>query len=239
MFSEAFQGLQQNLRTLLLYAGSITLCQSGRLLVELLYLVPVKETLDPRYLNAYTFSATILTALVLAAIQSVCFARFGEKIDRPFWKISGDWEAIKRFYKLWFLLDLGILTLMSIPTAILDQTGDEELAAMLQVLTLGIAVLALPFGSAVMFYGKFAREEVKAAIHTLASQFPRVIVIMALNYCVAIVLSSILAAETMTPWLSPLVFIVDAYVDCLIFCCIWYLCIAHRDEDTEDIDFDF
>ena len=221
MFAEAFHGLQQNLRTLLLYVGLIASYHSGLLLAYYKFIEPVEDTLDPRYLNAYTFGTTILTAFLLAIVQSIFFARFGRKIDRPFWKISGDWEAIKRFFKLWFLLNLGIRALLSIPTAVLARTGNEELAAMLLVFTLGIAVLAVPFGSAVMFYGKLAQDEVKAAIHTLADQFLRLVVLMILAYCVAIVLSSILAAETMNPWLSPLVFIVDAYIDCLVFCCVW------------------
>jgi hypothetical protein len=239
MFAEAFRGLQQNLRTLALYVALIVSLHSGLLIANLEFIEPVKETLDPLHLNLYKFSTTILTALCWACIQSICYARFGHNIDRPFWKVDGDWEALRRFFKLWFLLDLGALTLFSVPDALLSATGDETLALAFFYFALAVAILAAPFGTAVMFNGKFGREEVKAAATTLVNQLPRVFVIMILTYCVAMLLSQLLIAETMTPWLSPLVYIVDAYFDCLIFCCIWHLCMVDRDEDTEDIDFDF
>jgi hypothetical protein len=239
MFAEAFHGLQHNLRTLLLYVGLATAYQSAFLFGEHTFILPIEETLDPVYLDAYAFSTTLLHALCWAALQSICFARLGRKIDQPLWKISGDWESLKRFFKLWFLLDLGALTLMSVAFNVGSGMDDKSAAMMLIMLALGAVVTVAPFGIAVMFHGRFGPEEVKAALSTLGAQLPRAAVVVLMAFFVSMFLIDIQATENFAIGLRPLLYIVDAYVDCLIFCCIWYLCMLNRDEDTEDIDFDF
>jgi hypothetical protein len=239
MFAEAFHGLQQNLRTLVLYIGLATAYQSAFLFGHHTLILPIEETLDPVYLNVYAFSTTILHALCWAVLQSICFARLGRKIDQPFWKISGDWESLKRFFKLWFLLDLGALTLLSVAEKLASGMDDESLAKMTICFALGAAVTAAPFGIAVMFHGRFGQEEVRAALSTLVAQLPRAALVVLMAFFVAMFLIDIRFSENFAIGLAPLLYIVDAYVDCLIFCCIWYLCMLNRDEDTEDIDFDF
>ena len=236
MLSEAVRALQRNYSALLIY-GAITVgFHVARLLCDYLVVLPVEDSLDPRWLSAYRFSADVVAMITLAVAQAVAFARIGRDMDRPMWKIEHDGEAIRRFFQFWLVVDLAILALIRVP----ELLPDDKMAIQLFVyFYIGASSIAVPFGGAVMFTGRAGAAEIRQAANMLADRLPQTAGLVAIGCVYNFVFFVMLISEDFPPWATPLIPMIDAYLSCLFFALTWLICIQHRDEDTHDTDFDF
>lgn len=237
MVSEAFAAVQRNYRALILYLVATIGITSITLAIDTLIIDPRRDTLDVVYLRTFDFSADIVTAVVFALAQAIVFSKMGAEIDRPLWKISGVSESIRKFFSLWFILMLVNIALARF-TERADESGYPAVAYVLSSCWLVWLVIVVPLGSAIMFYGRPGLKEIRMAQETFARQFPRTLVVF-LMALVIIVLFQALLSYDFPKWTRPFLGMIDGYGDCLLFSCTWILCMLHRDDDGDDIDFDF
>lgn len=239
MIKEAFAAVQRNRRSLLLYVAIIFGLHSVKLLCDYFLGQVAEAEIPPTVEHAYAFVSDIVAAAVYAVAQCTAFARIGREMDRPFWKIEGDGEALRRFFKLWFLLDLAGILLLRIVDGYASELDGESISVVLFFFWIIIAVLLVPFGASVMFYGQVGKEEVLRAATTLIDQLPRTMLVLLMGYVIASIVIGIQMAGILPPWATPSLAILDGFGDCLIFCAVWLICIYHRDEDAEGPDLDF
>lgn len=239
MINEAFIAVQRNRAPLLAYMAVGVGVYATRLLGD--YVAFDTFEAEPRALwfQAYRFLSELATAAVYAAAQSIVFARIGAEMDRPLWKISGDMDSLRRFFKLWFLLDLSSVLLYRLADEFAKAIGNDSSAVTLLLLWIMTVVLFVPFGACVMFYGHVRKEEIGQAVNTLADQFPRFLAILLMGYIITSLVLGIQTARILPVWALPSLALLDSFGECLVFSATWLLCIDHRDEDTEGPDLDF
>ena len=235
MLKEGFSALQRNYKPLLMYLAVTVSYFTLKLAVEYF----LKDQLDAEaaenFARWYFFGSGVLTAGVYAFAQSAAFSLLGEELDRPFWKIHGVWEGVKRFFGLWMLLDLLNLTSLIFVSVL---PADEASLGMLQFLWLGGSSCIVPFGATVMFYGKVGKEEITEAFTTISRQIPSYFIMVMVTLGTASLVLSI-EAIGIPIWIKPALPIVDGYVDCLIFACVWHVCRIQRETQDDIDDFDF
>ncbi len=237
MVSEAFASVQRNYRALILYLVATIGITSLTLAFDTLIIDPRRDTLDVVYLRTYDFLADIVTAVVYALTQAIVFSMMGAEIDRPLWKVSGVRESVRKFFSLWLILMLVNIALGRF-TERADESGYPAVAYVLSSCWLVWLVIVVPLGSAIMFYGRAGLQEIRLAQNTFARQFPRTLVVFFIALAIIVLFQTVLSYD-LPKWTRPFLGMIDGYGDCLLFSCTWILCMLHRDEDGEDIDFDF
>jgi len=182
-----------------------------------------------------SFGSDLALSAAVAALQSVFFAHFAQILDRPLWKIEAGWDSLRRFFPLWFLLNLLILVSFS-------SAARPALAGMLCVFFL-FRVAAIPMGACVMFGGSLDWNRLGELLAPLVRQ-------PAQAGAVFFVSMGCLVAELMTMvlmdsyglanqfWPIALMVLVVTPLECLTFCAAFLLCRYDRDTGPP-IDYDF
>ena len=235
----ALQALQRNYAPLLLYIGVVCAVYSARLALDTLVIAPNSENLAENFTQIYSIAIDILAVAIVAMAQTIAFSRIGREIDKPMWRVEGDRDAIGLFYKLWLLLGLMNITAVRFLDIAVAGTDEAAVQFTLAILWLTGAVLIVPFGAAVMFYGRVGRQEVGEAVSTMFRQFPYTFLIALVGIFAAMFLITL--QPDLPLWARPALAIAHGYVDCLLFAAMWLVCIYHRDEyvHPDDDDFDF
>lgn len=196
-----------------------------------------KETLSPIIEHGYPFASDVLIAAGYAFAMCIVFGRIGREIDRPFWKIDSDWEVLRRFFNLWFILVLISILVIGLVGQFLE-ASTEEGQILFFIWLFGNSFL-IQFGGAIMFYGHCRKEEIAQAMSTLMHQLPLTLLAALVSFFFNILVINILAEQILPKWGTPAVDIIDGYGTCVVFAFTWLICMRHRDDESEDEDFDF
>lgn len=232
---DAFDAIQRNYLALAIYAGSLVAFSVIMMLLRDFVVYPVD---DAEPIPLYDLSSLVVTAVIYALIQSVAFGRLGREMDRPFWKIETDGEAIRRFFTLWFILDLANFAAIHLISTLVERQGALSSAVSLVYLWMVAAACIVPVGAAIMFHGRAGPQELGAALGTLVGEFPRALLIVIMALMILVLVLGL--QESIPDWAMPMLVIVDAYADFFIFASTWLLCMNHRDrEEDNDTDFEF
>jgi hypothetical protein len=239
LLNEAFRAVQRNIGALLFYICFTGGMSVARLLTDTWFESLDKETISPLLETGYPLLTEILLAAGYALALSVVFARMGREIDQPFWKVDSDWEALRRFFNLWFILVLLNILLANQANQLAADGGTQSEGVALYLFSLLLNSLLIQIGGAIMFYGHVQKEEIGQAFTTLLHQFPRVLLAALVSFFFTILVLSIMSDEILPKWATPTLQIIDGYGTCLVFAFTWLICMRHRDEESEDEDFDF
>ena len=235
MIRDGLDALQRNWRSLLLYLGIVLPLHIANIAANHFFAAP-DAGVDPFIVDLYQFVSDIVVAIGYAVAQTLVFARMGAEIDRPHWKYDGTVDSFRRFFTMWFILDLGSISLGNLMLRFgAEAGGGTQITA--TVTWIMIAGLVVPFGACVMFFGRVGKQELNESVNTLVAQFGSLIGVLFLSWAVSFFIHGTLMGAPL--WSYPLLTIVDGYTDCLVFSCIWLICIYHRDEEPDDQDFDF
>lgn len=237
---EAVAAVQRNLGALGLYmvvvVGAHLLLSGASTLLGVSNLTPGEIPSGPA--QAYLILAPVAVALAVSAAQAVVFARIGREIDKPLWKVRDDREALRRFFRLWVVLNL--LAAGAEVTLVFGMFRENE-----SMLGLGLSfsfllhLVLVPVGACMMFPGTVNWQEFGRNLAPLATSFPRALLLILLNFFGFLLIFQ--AAPVEVPWLRwvalVLIAIILAYLDCVVFAGTWILCIEHRNADDTDLDF--
>lgn len=246
LFSAAWNDLREHYTLAAAYVGAHVLMVClfrGALAVAAPHIPNVNP---PLWVPALDMGRQFVLAAGVGLLQAVVFARLGKSIDRPLWKCRDDREAVRRFFLLWFILNLGMIALEQLHANALDWRAAEP-AMLLEILYFFAFVLVLPIGICVMYSGRLEWTALPETLRPLGRQLPltlRVMALMALQLALQIALQKAFAGQfkDRSAILIPALTIAPAaFLDCLAFCAMWRVCMIHRqsgDEDTGDF-FDF
>lgn len=237
LLKDAFRAVQRNLGSLLLYIFFGAAMSFARILSNKWFEALDKETLSPLIENGFPIISKIIIAAGYALLLCVVFARIGREIDRPFWKVESDREAIRRFFSLWFILLLiSILCGDLIGQLITDSPKDGQILSL--VWLFGNSFL-IQVGGAIMFYGHCRKEEIAQAMSTLLHQLPLTLLAALVSFFFNSLVIEIMRAGILPDLVTPVLDIIEGYGFCVVFAFTWLICMRHRDEESEDEDFDF
>lgn len=237
IFRAAFQGLQRNAGVLLFYLGVNVATYSARMLIGSLVIGPRQEELSENAVLLYFLLSEIVTVAIIAFAQTIAFSRMGREIDRPMWRIADDREAMRRFYQMWVLLGLANVVFMQSQALITTNSSDPSTLLTLAFMTMAVSVLLLLFGTSVMFYGRFAKDEVLEAISTLMHQFPRTLLLTVIGLFFMMFFVSL--QLEVPDWARVILAVAGAYIECFLFVCMWLICMYDRDDVSRPDDSDF
>ncbi len=189
--------------------------------------------------KTYMFGLDLFIASATAASQCLAFAMLGKAIDRPVWRIGGPGEAMRRFFTLWFGLNLVEVAIVRVQTAAYDIWGPGGPGTFLWGLVFATAVVSVPFGAAVMFHGKLVWSELSEALQPIFRFGTQVTALCVATFAILMALLSMQGTALETPWIQPGLRIIFALWECVVFTGVWLLCITNRESPVEDDDFDF
>ena len=180
----------------------------------------------------------LLTALGATVASVTAFSRIGREIDRPLWKVADDREAFKRFFLLWFLISLSVLTVLSLLGKVDD---DGPWAAPLMFGFFVMFLLAVPAGTCIMFSGHFAWSDLPHALAPLAYQLSKAMAVVFVNFLAFVGWLGLMnfliehPALRAAPWFLLLLEVPFGIVDCFVCAGVWLICTVHR-RDMEEQD---
>ena len=189
--------------------------------------------------KTYMFGIDLFIAAATAASQCLAFATLGKAIDRPVWRIDGPIEAMRRFYTLWFGLNLVEVAIVRTQIAANSIWGPGGPGTLLTGLIFATSIVIIPFGAAVMFHGKLVWSELSEAMQPIFRFGAQILALCIATFVVLVLLLSMRDAADAAPWIQPGLRIIYAMWECVVFTGVWLLCITNRESPVEDDDFDF
>lgn len=240
----AIAAVQRNAVALLVYAAGVLAIQILGLAAEYVLLggwsLP-QETMSSR-MRAMELAITLVQAPLSAAVTAIAFARIGKDMDRPLWRSAGDQDALRRFFQLWLVLILISMALGHGASA--AHSRESSLVVPLLLVYLVFSVLTVPIGACMMFPGTVQWRELGRNLAPLGYQFPRTLLLCFLTFLQVVLVQKVFEVrmdpEAGNRWLmlTPVVTVIGAYIDCLVFAGTWLMCIEHRNTDRDN-DFEF
>lgn len=239
MVADALEAVQRNLKAFILYA-SITAAFTLAVILSQRFVLDGQEgAMAGAYSSIYAIVLDILNAGITALAQCLAFSRIGRDMDKPIWKVDGDLEVLRRFYVLWFLINLALLAGLSLISLAQTSTSDASLVFSMFLVWLLMAAFTVPLGASIMFCQKAGREEFVRASNTLADQARRTFPLILFAFCIYFVIYTLAGSGPLPSWARLFLVIVECYANCAIFAGTWIICMTHRDEDSDFSDFDF
>jgi len=243
---DAVRALHENIRSVLLYMGLVAVLNGAQTLVEKLVFAPIADSTPDSRMGLYLMGSRVLLVAGAAFADTVFLSRIGREVDKPYWRIPDDREAIRRFYRFWLLLGLANLTYGLVTERISGGDAEHPGVFFLFLSYIVWIVLLHAFGTTVMFFGKVARDEINEAFGVLSRHAPLVIGLCLFGVFAAILLQGAYGAIRMGGLSTPaevlattLLAAADGYVSCLIFAYMWLVCRYDRDDfQRENEDFD-
>lgn len=227
-----FRAVQENLRSLAVYAALALAISVGLILVR--YVVgdvAFEDVLSPASLGMQA-----LVAFVGAVAQTVAFTWMGQHLGRPLWKMSLQ-EGFQHFFGLWLFIQTLESALWVVCSAVAQSSSDDTLAVSLLLAFMPIFVSTTPVGATIMYQGRVTGSHLRHGAHILVDLLPQTLVI-ALFSGAALFLLLILSASTIE-WARPLVSVVAVYIDVAVFAAVWSLCSYHEHASGDEDDLDF
>lgn len=228
---EGFRAVQENVRSLAIYALIVVVFISTALVAGQL----VDEDVREAPLSLFSLTLQAIGVLVEATAQTIAFTWMGQRLGRPLWKLSLR-EGVHEFFGLWLVLQTIVGGLWLSCFTVASATGDYDLGFGLLLACTPVLVLTIPVGACVMHQGRVSSHAVRSAFHTLAEAFPQTLALL-LFQGVVFFFVLILQARTVD-WAAPLVGIIDVYFNVVVFGAAWTLCVHHEQSfDDDDLDF--
>ncbi|HOV32915.1 MAG TPA: hypothetical protein PLX23_06090 [Candidatus Hydrogenedens sp.] len=186
-------------------------------------------------------SKEIILCGILGALQAIIFSRLGVILDSSVWRCRDDREALRRFFLLWFGINVALITLNRVSTIFADK-GYSDLVYLIEGLSLFANIVYLPLTACWMYSGEKLTEDdsffrVFRPITRQFSETVRMWVIIIISILISIFILELPIFEepsVLTAILKTLIIIPLAGIDILVFCWTWLLCIQGRIQGLDD-----
>ncbi len=238
ILSQAVAAVQRNLRALAIYLViAVGVSAAGTACNHLVRADPSQNPYGDPFLLTYELVFQVVLVVSAAVAQTISFARMAAEIERPLWKISGDREALGRFFMLWFVLN-GCVALLFELAMWASYASEQGQPGSLLFLLYGFAfTVYIPIGVAVMFTGRVAWRQLGNDLGPLLRQFPWFLLVLGINLFLFFFYFGLFVQTEAQPWLHPAITAISVYFDCVIFAAVWLICRYDRDNPQEtDLD---
>lgn len=183
-----------------------------------------------------TLTACQLVAIaVAAAAQVIAFSEFAARIDRPLWKVRGWKDPLRRFFSLWFLLQLGAILMFKALDKIAAVSANEDLNLALFLQALLYVALIVPLGVCLMFAGRpFAWKSLVPLVNRPGAA--AAIIVFSFFVTAWLQISLLSQGKDAPFYVTPLIDLLSACFDFIIFAAMWALCMFDRQHGPPDYD---
>lgn len=241
--SEAFRDLQRCGPALFRYVVAVllTLCSYHCISWTIDIWLPAADA--PGIKNLATLCATLYFASLISAVQAVYLSILGAAIDKPLWKYKGAKDALQRFFILWLLINLFLITLVDIQSRLMASDIQDTAMSLEPVILVG-HVLALPVGACIMHWGAFHWHELGESLRPFTRLFSLMLIPMLIGFVqYSLINVRSMAATDNMAFNIPFFILTDiplVLIEAYIFTLVWRICMHHRSlpPETED-PFDF
>lgn len=200
-----------------------------------LYVLMLAETV-PAAASLVRMGLMLYLAAAMSAAQAVFFAALGAALARPIWKYGGYRDALKRFYVLWLIINLALVTLIDIRAHLLS-IGENEVAGMLEIFLLIAHLASLPVGASIMFWGALNWSELPSALKPLARFFQLLMLPLGIAFLQYVLISlRAFLPYGERPWMLLLHTLSDiplVSMDVLLFALVWRICLLDKTTPRE------
>jgi hypothetical protein len=201
------------------------------------------QTDPPHWAAVYRLVMAIVFAAVISAGEAVFFARLGREIDKPLWKCPSDYDALRRFFAPWFILNLLGVTLQHLEGNA-AASGNEALYSLLSLIYMALFLLTIPIGACVMYHGALNWEEFGEIIKPIYRQ-PRpvliALMILLAEYMLYLMMLLLISRYAALRIAAPGFDMLLAGFDVFAFAVMWRVCMLHRDtryyDESDPFDF--
>ncbi|HOK09147.1 MAG TPA: hypothetical protein PLT82_07265 [Candidatus Hydrogenedens sp.] len=196
---------------------------------------------DSLILSVIDIIKEIILCAILAIIQSIIFSRLGVLLDFPVWRCKSDLEALRRFFLLWFGVNIALITITRVSVVLVDY-GYSNLADLFSVLGIIANIIYLPLSICWMYSGEKLSEDdpMTRPFRAITRQFGETVgmwVIIAMSLFTSLFVLSLPVFEEqtiLTALLKTVIIIPLAAVDIIVFCWTWLLCIQCRMQGLDE-----
>ncbi len=201
-----------------------------------------EDSIIPASISSLLFAINdILLCAGIGAVQAVCFARLGAKLDAPIWRCREDIEALKRFFLLWFAVNIAIVTITNL-AGTFGEYGYSDLSNFFALISIFASFVYMPITICWMHSGEKAleEEEIFRAFRPLTRQLGESVgmwLIIGISILASLYIFSleIFAQENLnTALLKSILIVPFSAVDIVVFCWVWNLCIEYRNSGLDD-----
>lgn len=183
-------------------------------------------------LSLHLFVSLLAVTLALSAVQALCFARMGARLDFPIWRRAAPRTALRAFLPVWFVINLGVTTLLSV-AASAAQSGPAPTAGLLFLVSCAAVCAATPAGTAVMFHalsGAAApRDAAVCLLRNLPGLAPALLLGLAQFVSADLFQAAFPPSSSLNLALLGLCDLPLALMECAIVALSWRVCMADRD----------
>ncbi|MCX8063707.1 MAG: hypothetical protein N3G21_00860 [Candidatus Hydrogenedentes bacterium] len=207
------------------------------------YLYQLKETSTiPTSLASLLFAMNdILFCAGIGALQAICFCRLGAKLDAPIWRCKSDKEALKRFFLIWFGVNVAIVTLTNL-VGTFGEYGYSGVSDFLALFSILVLFVYLPLTICWMHSGEKAieEEEIFKVFRPITRQLGDSVgmwIIIGVSILASLYVFSfeVFTHHNLnTSLLKAVVIIPFSVVDIIVFCWVWNLCIEYRNAGLDN-----
>ena len=233
---QAFAGPFQVPGALILYAAALILSSWLHYGVEYVLETEAWGAMPSAVENTIRLARDLAIVLLAALVMPVAFGMLGRALARPLWKVGVPGEALRRFFSLWFLMNLLLITVSRVTGKLMEA---ESPAA---GLTLGILIILyasyIIVGAGIMYHGRFGTEDLSKALAPFIREGGQtgLLILLAL-FTVLVALFTDIDVEDLS-WLyhAPVAGVLSAVLECVIFSGAWIICMTSQETPDDDLD---
>ncbi|NLV41192.1 MAG: hypothetical protein GXY15_08175 [Candidatus Hydrogenedentes bacterium] len=183
-------------------------------------------------LNLHLFVSLLAVTLALSALQALCFARMGAHLDYPIWRRAAPRTALREFLPVWFVINLGVTTLMSVAGSV-ALSSPAPTAGFLLLVSCAALCAATPAGAAVMFHAQSGpaapRDAAVCLLRNLPALAPALLLGLMQVVCGDLFQAAFPSSSFLDIALLGLCDLPLALMECAILAISWRVCMADRD----------
>lgn len=247
MLRETFQELRANTSTVLQFMAVAFLLGLVNVALFAQYPPPEPGVSLSQSQRILQLAYQVASAGIVAAAQAIFFSRLGRDIDKPLWKVDSDREALRRFFTMWFIINLGYAATITVFGSLVSTPATASAVLLLLYMA---ASFFVPFAAAIMFTGYCRAQTIPDGFSILVRQLPKTFLLVLANFVAITIVNemygSARSATLALPgggtlpafWLMPPIQALSAYVDCVVFTATWLICMEDRATERDD-DFEF
>ncbi len=234
---QAFAGPFHVPGALILYAAALIL--SGWLHYGVEYALETEAwgAMPSAVENTIRLGRDLAIVVIAALVMPIAFGMLGRDLARPLWKVGVPGEALRRFFSLWFLMNLLLVTVSRITGRLVE--ADSPLAGLMIGLTIILYATYIMVGAAIMYHGGFGTESISKAVTPLVREFAQtgLLLLVALFTVLVALFTDIDTDNISWLWHAPVSGVLSAVLECVIFCGAWIICMTSQETPDDDLDF--
>ena len=233
---QAFAGPFRVPAALILYAAALILSSWLHYGVEYVLETEAWGAMPTAVENTIRLLRDLAFVVLAALVMPIAFAMIGRDLARPLWKVGVPGEALRRFFSLWFLMNLLVVTVSRITGRLVE--ADSPVAGLMIGLTIILYATYIMVGAAIMYHGRFETESFSKAVTPLVREFAQTgLLLLVALFTVLVALFTDIDTDNLSwLWHAPVAGVLSAVLECVIFSGAWIICMTSQETPDDDLD---